>query len=62
MSCIIENNPNNVFKPDLKTLLNERTELDKQRKSTKNFFERMKISSQISNLDKQIAKCSLKTK
>ena len=59
---IMENNPNNVLKPNLKQLLAERQELDAERKSTKRFFERMKISSKIAALDKQIASIDLKTK
>lgn len=59
---IIENNPNNVLKPNLKSLLAERQELDAERKASKNFFERMKISSKISALDKQISNIDLKTK
>ena len=58
----IKGNPNDILKPDLKTLLNERQKLDNRRKVTKGFFERMKISAEISSIDKQIAKCNLKTK
>lgn len=59
---IMENNPNNVLKPNLKTLLAERQELDAERKASKNFFERMKISSKIAAVDKKIASIDLKTK
>lgn len=63
MSCFNETNPNNVFKPKLKDLLAERTELDSKRKKSNNFIERMKISQQISKLDKKIMEQSnLKTK
>lgn len=63
MSCFNETNPNNVFKPELKDLLAERTELDSKRKKSNSFIERMKISQQISKLDKKIMEQSnLKTK
>ena len=59
---IMENNPNNVLKLNLKTLLAECQELDAERKASKSFFERMKISSKIAAVDKQIASIDLKTK
>ena len=59
---IMENNSNNVLKPNLKTLLAERQELDAERKASKNFFERMRISSKIAAVDKKIANINLKTK
>lgn len=63
MSCFNETNPNNVFKPTLKDLLAERAELDSKRKASHSFFERMKLSQQISKLDKEITdKTNLRTK
>lgn len=58
----ITNSPNDVFKPDLKTLLAERQQLDDRRKASKSFFERMKLSSQISALDRKITSYDLRTK
>ena len=63
MSYFGEFNPDNVFKPDLKTLLNERTDLINKRKASNNFFERIKLSARISELDKKIMdQSNLKTK
>lgn len=63
MSSFKETNPDIVFKPDLKTMLNQRTKLDNKRKNSKNILERIKLSSLIANLDKQIMdSTNLKTK
>lgn len=52
MSKIVEFDPNRVFKnPDLKSLLAERVELVDQRKKTNNIFEKLRLSSKISQLD-----------
>lgn len=54
--------PNDIFKPNLKTLLSERTQLVEERKNSKSFVERMKISRKISDVDKQISRINLHTK